>query len=66
MEEVICKKCGLSKVVYRVEGEDLWAAETHNCKKIRDKSIGEERYICNNCGNVIDRNDMYMMVDFGH
>ena len=64
MERVICKECGLSEVVYEVVGEDLWSAETHNCKKKRDKEEGIEYYICNECHKTVDTNDMYMMVSW--
>ncbi len=64
MERVICKECGLSEVVYEVVGEDLWSAETHNCTKKRNKEKGSEYYICNECGEIIDTNDMVMMVSW--
>jgi len=64
MERVICNKCGLSEVVYyEVVGDDLWSAETHNCTKKRNKDEGLEYYICNECGEIIDTNDMMMIVN---
>ena len=63
METTICK-CGKSKVSFDIVGEDLWHANLDNCKKERDKKAGEERYVCNECGEIIDRSDYYMMVDW--
>lgn len=60
METVYCK-CKKSKVTYDVVGLDLWSADLENCTKIVIKEIGEERYICNECKEIVDYNDFYMM-----
>lgn len=63
MDEIICK-CGKSKVSYEVIGEDLWTIDLENCKKIKDKKIGEIRCVCNFCNEIVDRCDMYMIADW--
>ena len=61
MEKCMCK-CEKSNVIFDPCGEDLWRVSLDNCSVIKNKHHGEEKYKCNNCGEIITTADSFMVI----